>query len=185
MTREAKARHSYPVKLRIHTWPEKILRTRCKEVKKVDAQISRLLDEMLVLMRIHNGVGLAGNQAGLNLRLITVEAEGQVFKLVNPHIVKKEGSICFTEGCLSFPGLELEVKRANKVRVRALDERGEPLDLEAEGILAVIFQHEIDHINGVAFIERISFWQRLRSASTLKEIIRRTNNGLSKQEKKF
>ena len=169
-------------KLRIHIWPEKILRKKCRKVEKADAKIKYLLEEMLSLMRVSGGAGLAANQAGLDLRLIIVEAENRTFKLINPRIVRKEGSISFSEGCLSFPGLELEVKRANKVWISARNEQGEPIKVKAEGLLAVIFQHEIDHINGVVFIDRISFWQRLRAYSGLRKIIRRKGgkNGVSK-----
>jgi peptide deformylase len=139
---------------------------------------------MIALMRISGGVGLAANQAGLDLSLIVIEYQDQIFRLVNPRIIRKEGWISFIEGCLSFPGLEVEVRRSEKVWVRALDEKGVSVVLEADGFLAVVFQHEIDHINGIPFIDRISFWQKLKIAPKLKLIIRRTKNGLRKQEKK-
>jgi len=160
-------------KLRIHIWPERILRKKSRKVEKADAKIKCLLEEMLSLMRVSGGVGLAANQVGLDLRLIIVEAENQTFKLVNPRIVRKEGSTSFLEGCLSFPGLELEVKRANKVWISAQNEESESIKINAEGFLAVIFQHEIDHIEGVVFIDRISFWQRLKAYPGLRKIIRR------------
>jgi len=157
-------------KLRIHTWPEKILKKKCKKVEKVNDRIRELLDEMLSLMRVNSGVGLAANQAGLDLNLIVIEFEGNVYKLVNPRVVKAEGLICFREGCLSFPGLEVDVKRHKKILVKALDEKGSPLNLDAEDVLAVILQHEIDHIRGVVFIDRISLWQRLKSLPKLRAI---------------
>jgi len=171
-------------KLRIHTWPESILRKRCRKVGKVDEKVGCLLDEMLSLMRVRGGAGLAGSQAGLDLCLIVIEAENRIFKLINPEIVKREGSVSFPEGCLSFPGLELEVKRAGKVWVSALNKEGKPVEIEAEGFLSVIFQHEIDHIAGIVFIDRISFWKRAKVYPKLREIIRRTKNGLRKQEEK-
>ena len=171
-------------KLRIHTWPEKILKKKCELVRSVDDEIRTHIEDMLALMRISGGVGLAANQAGLDLSLVVIEFEGRIFKLVNPRIVKSEGAVSFLEGCLSFPGLELEVNRKNRVWVSALDDSGKALDLELEGFLAVVFQHEIDHINGVTFIDRVSFWQRLKAFPQLKMIVRRTKNRLSKQEKK-
>jgi len=168
-------------KLRIYTWPEGILRKRSQKVGKIDERVRYLLDEMLSLMRVNGGVGLAGNQAGLDLSMIVIEVENHIFKLVNPQIVKNEGSVSFSEGCLSFPGVELEVKRANKVWITALNEEGKSVEIEAEGFLAVIFQHEIDHLAGVVFIDRISFWQRLKTYPKLRKIIRRTKNGLLKQ----
>lgn len=172
------------IKLRIHTWPEKILKKKCKKVRKVDNKIRELLSEMLSLMQVNGGLGLAANQVGLNLRLITIEAKDRTFKLVNPHILKKEGSICIFEGCLSFPGLELEVKRAAKVWVSAQDETGKLIELEVEGVLAIVFQHEIDHIKGNVFIDKIHFWQKLKIAPQLKAIIRKTKNRISAQEEK-
>ena len=168
------------MKLRIHTWPENILKKKCNPVDKVDNGIREMLSAMTTLMKVSGGIGLAANQAGLDLRLVVIESNDRLFKLVNPCIEKKEGSILFCEGCLSFPGLELKIQRAKRVWISALDERGEPLDLEVEGLLAVIFQHEIDHINGISFIDRVSVFQKLKSYFQLKRIIRRTKNGMRK-----
>ena len=170
--------------LRIHTWPEKILRKKCKKVDLVDEQIRELLDEMCLVMLNDKGIGLAANQVGLDISMVVVALEDKLFKLVNPCIVKKEGTMSILEGCLSFPGLELEVKRSKKVWVSALNEKGEPLDIEADGVLAIIFQHEIDHVNGITFISRVPFRQRLKVSAQLKEIKKMTKNGLSKQSKK-
>ena len=171
-------------KLRIHTWPEDVLRKKCQKIGKVDERVKCLLNEMLSLMRVSGGAGLAGNQAGLDLSLVVIELENQIFKLVNPKIVKREGSVSFPEGCLSFPGLELEVKRNDKVWVSALNEEGKFVEIEAEGFLAVIFQHEIDHIEGITFIDKVSFWQKAKAYPKLRKIIRRTKSGLRKQEEK-
>lgn len=167
-------------KLRIHTWPENILRNRCRKVEKVDDQVKCLLDEMLSLMRVSGGTGLAGNQAGLDLSLIVIEVENRIFKLANPEIIKREGSVSFDEGCLSFPGLELEIKRNKKVWISALDHEGKPIKIEAEGFLAVIFQHEIDHIEGIAFVDKVSFWNRVKAYPKLRKIIQKTKNELRK-----
>lgn len=163
------------IELRIRTWPDNLLKKKCRPVEVVDGSIRRLLDEMLFLMRENKGVGLAANQAGLNLRLIVIEDRGKVIKLVNPKIIKKEGRINFLEGCLSFPGIELKVKRAKKVWVSSLNENGETMDYEAEGLLAVIFQHEIDHINGVSFIEKVSLLEKMKIRPLLKKI--KSGNG--------
>lgn len=170
--------------MRIHTWPEKILRKTCKHVENVDDKIRKLLYDMLAFMRVCTGAGLAANQVGIDLKLIVVEVGNQIFKLVNPKIVKGEGTLSFQEGCLSFPELELEVKRSNKVWVEALDERGESVNIEAEGVLAVVFQHEIDHIEGKVFIDKVSVLQRLSVFGQLQTIKRRTKSGLSKQTRK-
>jgi len=171
-------------KLRIHTWPDKILRKRCRKVKEVDSKIRVLFDQMLALMREYKGIGLAANQAGGALSLVIVEAEDRIFKLVNPVIVKKSGKCKIKEGCLSFPGLEMEIPRAKKVLVRALNEHGQPLEIEAQNIIAVIFQHEIDHVNGITFIERASFLQKMRFAPLLSRIKKGTKHAMSQREEK-
>jgi peptide deformylase len=167
------------MELRIRTWPDKVLRFKCREVKSIDKGIRGLLDDMCVLMRQQKGVGLAANQAGLDLRLVVIEVEGDLFKLVNPRIVKKSGKTAILEGCLSFPGLELKVKRAKKVWVSYLNEKGEPLHLEVDGVLAIIAQHEIDHLNGISFIDRVPFWERLKTLPQLR-LIKKGNNGMPK-----
>lgn len=171
-------------KLRIHTWPESILRKKCRKVETVDDAMRAIFDEMYCLMVKDKGVGLAANQVGLDSALVIVEFEEKIFKLVNPVIVKKEGTMKMLEGCLSFPGLEIEVTRSKKVWVSALNEHGEPLEIEASDILAIIFQHEIDHINGKTFITRIPLLRRLQIAPQLQEIAKKTKYALSKQGKK-
>ncbi len=157
-------------KLKIHKWPSKILRKKTKRVKEVDQVIKSILDQMYLLMKTADGVGLAANQAGLNMSLVVIEADGRIFKLVNPEITQREGAINFKEGCLSFPGIELDIKRSRKIKVNALDQEGKSLELELDGLLAVVFQHEIDHINGISFIDRVSFWQRARIKHKLRRI---------------
>lgn len=162
-------------KLRIRFWGDPILKKKCLSVKEVNDDLRSLLDQMYVLMKVTDGVGLAGNQAGLNKRLVVVEYENNVFKLINPKIIKKEDQIVFEEGCLSFPGINIEIKRSGKVWVKALNEAGEKIDIEAEGLLAVILQHEIDHINGVVFIDRISLFRRLKLTKQLRKIKKERN----------
>ncbi len=158
------------IELRIRTWPDNLLKKKCREVEVVDGSIRRLLDEMHFLVQENKGVGLAANQAGLDLKLIVIEDRDEVIKLVNPKIIKKEGRMTFLEGCLSFPGIELKVKRAKKVWVSSLNEKGEAVNYEAEGLLAVIFQHEIDHINGISFIDKVSFLEKIKIRPLLKKI---------------
>jgi len=164
------------IKLRIHFWGERILRKKCKKVKEVNDDIRVFLNEMYSLMRVSDGIGLAANQAGVDLRLIVIQIKDNVFKLINPKIIKKEGKIKIEEGCLSFPGITLGIKRAGKVWVSSLDENGNTIDIEADGILAVALQHEIDHINGIVFIDRISFLERLKLKNKLREIKKKVKN---------
>jgi len=167
-------------KLKIVTWPNKILRKKCKKVENINEDIIRIFNEMYKVMVSSKGIGLAANQVGLDLSLIIIEFENKIFKLVNPKIIKKEGRIRFREGCLSFPNIELDINRAKKVWVEALDEHGNELNLELENTLAVVFQHEIDHINGITFIYRVPFFKRLKVLFKLKKMLK---NGLLKQEK--
>ena len=157
-------------KLRIRLYGDKILRKAAKRVDKIDSRVADLLDQMVTLMKVNKGIGLAANQAGLDLRMIVVDAGESVLKLTNPEIIKKEGKINFEEGCLSFPGISIKVNRAKKIWVSFLNDKGESFDLEADGVLSVVLQHEIDHINGVLFIDRVPLWERLKIFSELKKI---------------
>lgn len=158
--------------LQIHTWPDKILQKKCKEIPLVDKKIGKLLDRMVILMREKQGVGLAGNQVGLDLRLVVIETKEGILKLVNPCITKSEGRINLMEGCLSFPGIELKVKRAKKIFVSALNEAGRAVEYKTEGLLSAIFQHEVDHLNGISFIDRVALWDRWKIKPLLKKIRR-------------
>jgi peptide deformylase len=157
-------------KLKIHTWPDKILRKRCRQVDAIDDNIREILSEMVSLMKVSDGIGLAANQVGLNLSLVVAEIDNKLYKLVNPRIIKSEGSISLLEGCLSFPGLELNIKRNKKILISAQDQEGREIKEELEGLAAIVLQHEIDHIQGVVFIDRISFWQKLKIKGKLKKI---------------
>ncbi|MCF7886995.1 MAG: peptide deformylase [Candidatus Omnitrophica bacterium] len=157
-------------KLKVHKWPDKILKKKTKSIKNPDEVVEDILNQMYVLMKASDGIGLAANQVGLTMPLIVVEAEGNIYKLINPKITKKEGSMTFKEGCLSFPGIELEIKRSRKICIEALDSRGRPVSFNPQGVLAVVFQHEIDHINGITFIDRVSFWKRLMITPLLNKI---------------
>jgi peptide deformylase len=162
--------------LKIHTWPDKILKKKCKKVKVVDDSIRQLLDDMHKIMVETKGVGLAANQVGLTLNLAVIEFEDKLFKLVNPCIIKKEGKTVFLEGCLSFPELEIKVKRAKKIWISAYNEKGEPIEIEFDGIFSVVAQHELDHLKGIVFIDRIPLWQRLKILPQLKTIAQKTKH---------
>jgi peptide deformylase len=172
-------------KLRIYKLPERILHKKCRPVKKIDDTVRKTFNEMRLLMLEEKGVGIAANQVGLDLNLALIEFDDKIFKLINPCIVKKEGKTKILEGCLSLPGLEVEINRAKKIWVSYTDIEGEPIDLEIEGILAIIFQHEIDHLNGILISDRLSFWKKLKIGQQLKEIKRKTKHALSKQAKKL
>ena len=146
---------------RILKYGEQPLRERSKEVAKVSKKIQDLVQDMLDTMYSANGVGLAAPQIGINLRIfvIDVSAENEPMNprvFINPKIIKKSGSVCSQEGCLSFPEVYTEVKRAEYVMVKAIDLKGRSFVLEAgEGtLLARAIQHEFDHLEGVLFVDR-------------------------------
>lgn len=163
--------------LRLQLYGSPLLRKRCLEVEKIDFRIRELLSSMVTLMRMKKGVGLAANQAGLELRLVVIETPERLYRMINPRITAQKGRIFFDEGCLSFPGINLRIKRAREVWVNYLNEEGFAIDLKAEGSLAVILQHEIDHINGILFIDRVPVWQRLKLIPQLKKIKQLSKKG--------
>ncbi len=125
------------------------------EVQKINNGVLRLLDDMVETMRDADGVGLAANQVGVSKRILVADAgDGEVYQLINPRCERLEGEDLGMEGCLSVPGEYGEVPRAAKVMVQALDREGKPVRLEAEGLLARILQHEMDHLNGILFTFR-------------------------------
>lgn len=136
--------------------PDPVLREVAKPVKEVNRNIRKLLGDMAETMYDAGGVGLAAPQVGISKRVIVVDpqdGETGLIGLVNPEILEAEGEQLGPEGCLSIPGLNGDVKRHMKVKVKGLDENGEERIIEAEGFLARIFQHEIDHLNGILFTD--------------------------------
>jgi peptide deformylase len=148
-------------------FPDKRLRRLSKPILEITDAIRTLAADMLEVMYDEPGIGLAAPQVGEAVRLIVVDvdwrdenAERSPLVLVNPQIVESEGQILWTEGCLSVPEFEAEVERFAKLRLHALDLAGDKLEIDAEGLQAVCFQHEIDHLDGVLFIDRISRLKR-------------------------
>ena len=147
---------------RILTAEEPILRERAKKVTQFDASLHRLLDDMLDTMRDAPGIGLAANQVGVPLQVAVIELEDRITELINPQIVKASGEIVDWEGCLSIPGFVAEVKRAAKVTVKARDRYGKEFRVKGEELFARALQHEIDHLNGVLFTDRVTDLSTLR-----------------------
>lgn len=140
----------------------------------IKKDLPRILRDMWATMYSVNGVGLAAPQIGLSLRLsvIDIRPEGKrrPLVLINPEILSLEGNLHEEEGCLSLPGLYSKVTRAARARIRALNARGEPYEMEGEGLLARAFQHETDHLDGKLFIDHLSFEARLRVQAILKDL---------------
>jgi len=139
-------------------------------VTKVDASIVRLLDDLAETMYAAPGVGLAAPQIGVSLRVCVVKGdENQLYGLVNPVIVKAEGSQVGYEGCLSIPGWVGEVERYEKVLVKGLNRRGKEVRIKASGFTARAFQHEIDHLDGILFTDRLTSLDTLRRVEELQD----------------
>ena len=147
--------------LPIKTFPDPCLARACRKVEVVDDDLRRLAADMLETMYDAPGVGLAAPQVGSDLRLVVIDCsakdeEPQPMTLVNPRIVEAQGSLIFEEGCLSVPDYTCDVTRAERVVVEALDGEGRPIRVEGQGLMAVCLQHELDHLEGRLFIDRIS-----------------------------
>lgn len=171
--------------LEIKKYPDPILRKKCQEVEKIDEGIKNLGQQMVETMEVNQGIGLAAPQIGVLKKMIVIKVDEAVTSsppfavarvleegpkvFINPKITKrtKETEI-MEEGCLSFPGLFLKIKRAKEVEIRALNFEGEEIQIKVRGLMARIFQHEIDHLDGILFIDRIPFWQRLKLKRKLK-----------------
>ncbi len=138
---------------RIISIGEDILREKAKEVKSVTPNIHKLLDNMAETMYDAEGIGLAAPQIGVPKRVVVVDIGDGLVELINPVIISKEGEVIDQEGCLSVPNVTGEVKRAQKVVVHALDREGVLMEYEAEDLIARAFQHEIDHLDGVLFVD--------------------------------
>jgi len=130
-----------------------VLREKAKEVKQVNSSIIKLLDNMIDTMHAAEGVGLAAPQIGVSKRVIVVQVDEELVELINPIILEKDGENCAEEGCLSIPNITGDVVRAAKVRVQGLNRQGEKLDIRADRLLARALQHEIDHLEGILFVD--------------------------------
>jgi peptide deformylase len=139
----------------IREYGDELLRKKSKKVDDVNERILTLLKDMEETMYASDGVGLAAPQVGILKRVIVVDIGQGILKLINPEIIETEGSYVDVEGCLSVPGEEGEVERPYKVKVKALNEKGEEVIVEGEELLARALCHEIDHLNGVLFVDKI------------------------------
>lgn len=140
----------------IRTGEDEILRKKCKHVDRVDARVQEILNDMAETMYQAEGAGLAGNQVGVLRRLVVMNVGEGLLKLVNPEIISEEGSQEVVEGCLSFPDVWGKLTRPAKVVVCALNEKGEPITVEGEGLKAKCLCHEIDHLNGIVFTDKVT-----------------------------
>ena len=143
--------------MKIYVYENSILRTKSTEVDKVDDDLRLILDRMMKVMEKANGIGLAANQIGIDKRFFVLDVEGRKLKIINPEILEfGDELIEFEEGCLSIPGVYRNVTRPEKIRVKYMDENNTIHEELLEGLISRAFQHELDHLDGVLFIDKIS-----------------------------
>lgn len=156
--------------LPIRTFGDPVLRERAREVERVTEDHRRLARDMIETMRAAPGVGLAGPQVGVLERIFVWELEERQGVFINPRIVKRSPDmIVEEEGCLSLPGLAYDVERHREVTLEALDEHGNPVTMTGDDLLGRIFQHELDHLDGVLFIDRLDADDRREALRILRE----------------
>ena len=142
--------------------PDPVLRQQAKKIAKISANLKKYTDDMIDTMLDERGVGLAANQVGSLRKVAVIQLpEEEALVLINPEIIRREGEREVEEGCLSIPGYRGMVKRSERVRVRALDLNGKVIRIKADGLLAQALEHEIDHLNGVLYIDRLVSRDRL------------------------
>ncbi len=165
--------------LNILRFPDPRLRSRAKSVQQVNDSVRQLLDDMLETMYEAPGIGLAAIQVNDPRRVVVIDISDDhddPLYLINPEILEKSGEEEMEEGCLSVPGFYEKVQRAERVRVRALDREGNPLEMDVDGLLAVCIQHEIDHLEGKLFVDYLSNLKRQRIRKKLEKERRQKPN---------
>jgi peptide deformylase len=166
--------------LKIIKYGEKILTKKAARINfnTMRKELPKIINDMTQTCLAMNGVGLAAPQVGIDLSLAVImlpvnKGEEKIYKkyvLINPEISSSKGIVSGGEGCLSFPGLDIQVERAQEVKVKYLNEKGLPVELKTSGFLAVILQHEIDHLNGRVFIDRLKDEERVADIAKIKEL---------------
>jgi len=142
--------------------PDPVLRQKAKRVTSIDGSIQHLVDDMIETMRAVSGVGLAATQVGVPLRVAVIELPGEdVITIINPAIIERQGERIITEACLSVPGYQGELKRSVFVKVKAKDRYGRVFRVKGEELLAQALEHEIDHLDGVLYIDRLESPEKL------------------------
>jgi len=171
--------------LTIRLFGDLALRRKVKYVNRITETHREALSEMARLMYAASGIGLAAPQVGINEGMIVVDVGSGLYKLINPKIVKKEGRQVMEEGCLSIPGVCIKIKRAKKILIKAQDENAKPLTIEAQDLLACVFQHEIEHLQGKLIIDHASLFQKMKIKKRLEELKKKVKyEGLSESKTK-
>jgi len=166
-------------KLDIVLYPEAGLREVCKPIAEMNDEIDKLIDDMFYTMYDAPGIGLAAPQIAVQERLIVVdisESKDQPIALINPEIIRSAGEIKWEEGCLSIPGIYGTVTRPSDIIVRGMNRDGKIIELEANDLLAVCIQHEIDHLNGTLFVDHLSGLKRTRALQKFRKLMEEEQN---------
>ena len=154
----------------VRCFPDPVLRKKAQDINNVGDDERKTLSDMAETMYIKGGIGLAANQVGISKRMIVADIGDGLMKLINPSVVKKDGGETQEEGCLSLPETCVNVKRAKKVVVEYLNEKGEPSKIAASGLLARVLQHEIDHLSGKLIIDYISTLKKICNSLTIRKL---------------
>ena len=160
-----------PIKLNLRFYGDPVLRGRCKPVAKVAEKDKAIFSEMLELMKLSGGVGLAGPQVGINKQMVLIDIGQGPIMLVNPRIMERSGSDHMEEGCLSLPGVYVSVKRAKSIIVNAVNTDNQKITLSASGLLARVLQHEIDHLRGRMIIDYAGVIAKIKLKKKLKNFL--------------
>ena len=169
--------------MRICTYPELVLRQTAAPVKDINDEILNLIDRMTVTMYQAPGIGLAANQVGEPLRVVVYDLSSREEGpkpniLINPQIVMAEGEVVYEESCLSVVDYAAEVRRNARIKVTGFDRDGNPVDIEADGLMAICLQHEIDHLNGVLYIDHISNLKRALYKKKIKKLLKKNSSDM-------
>lgn len=158
-------------KLEIKKYPDPVLRNKAEEVKEITPEIRKFIEELVFTMGNDKGVGLAATQVGLLKRIIVFETGEGVTALINPKIIKKgKKKFIDIEGCLSFPDLWIKLKRAERIEVEAQDISGRKIQMAASMMVSRVLQHELDHLDGILFIDKINFLEKFKIRNKLNKL---------------
>ena len=155
---------------RIRTYGDPVLKARAEEVSDIDGRVVALADQMIEVMYAAPGSGLAANQIGVQRRVFVYDIGDGPMTIVNPRIVESDGELLFDEGCLSVPGLSWEILRPDRVHLVGYDLDGNELSLEVDGYEGRVFQHELDHLDGILLVERLDDDQRRKARRALRSL---------------
>lgn len=163
---------------RIRTLPDPVLRRKAKRVPSIDHSLQQLIDDMGETMQQTPGVGLAAPQVGVLLRVAVLQMPSEEpIVLINPEMVKRSGERVVSEGCLSIPGYVGEIKRSVSVTVKGQDRQGKPIRIKATELLAQVLEHELDHLNGILYIDHLEDESHLHKVEPAKEVMANTTPG--------